>query len=782
MTKIKSTNKNKACFLADSFEVVAVKDPDLKPFLNVFQFEGQNVQQQQLGKLFGIIQINDHSKNSEYLPNLLTQILKKEYYKNKNKKCSQSFEIALHKLNLTLTDLAQHEIVKWINNLNAIIGVVCEDEVHFTQIGNGCLIFLKDDKITKIDSDSNQTENYHPMKTFSFVSSGKLKENDKLILTIQETFETILIEELKRHHKTFNSDEFDNIISSTLKNEASNTAMVVVNIKKQPEELLSESIPLEEKKLEDAGSLNFFGKQKAIPPIKNNDLKNKDALETKKPEKELDSILDQSPFQYKSEIFIKEEDYLGIPSEQNKNKFDFNEIKIFAQNLYKKIKTIINKNQIKKIYFNRVSLKKISLQSNDKINKKNLIVLKNKVLNWFSVQFQKIDFKKIKFLFLKYLNLFLVFANNKLEKITTKNNSSWENSENKIVNNFANKIGLDFGLEKNNESYDLKNKIWFLLKKIKKKLKKIFKLFSGISRQKKIIIFIFIFLIILILSLSSMIKTKSPKTTFKEETKEISAEKINDSAIEIKKLIEIDKEIKDSTFLNNDLFLLTDKNSLIKFSTRDNNKTEIIIPKELKNPEYLSSIESLQLIFIIAENQVYSYSPITNSFSENLISMPTNFKNGGVGTYLTYLYLLDKNSNQIYRYYRIPGGFSEAREWLMEKENFKDAINMDVNDSIYIAFDNSKIKKYFQGKIEMEYNLEENFIPNKIRTKINQEEIFALDKKQGKLLKLSGSNHGMIFFQDLKFKNASDFSVDFENKKIFLFTEKNELLMFSNNY
>lgn len=253
----KPRNKSKDCLQSESFEVVVVKDPTLKPFLNAFSADGRNIQQQKLGKLFGIIQIDDNSENSAYLPNLLTQVLKKEYFKNKNKDCGKSFEVALHKINLALTELAQHEIVEWINNLNAVFGVICGNEIHFTQIGKGRLIFLKNKKINIIGANPQKAEEYHPMKTFSTISAGRVNKGDKLVFTTLETFKTVHEEELKRHFHTFNSDEFDNIISSTLRNEAVNAGMVVVNLRSQEETVLTESLEEIEPEVEE--DLNFFG-------------------------------------------------------------------------------------------------------------------------------------------------------------------------------------------------------------------------------------------------------------------------------------------------------------------------------------------------------------------------------------------------------------------------------------------------------------------------------------------------------------------------------------------
>lgn len=760
-------NKSKGCLQAKSFEVVAIKDPKLKPFLNTFHVTGRNVKQQKLGKIFGIIQIDDTSESSAYLPNLLTQIIKKAYFKNKNQDCGKSLEIALHKVNLALTELTQHEIVKWLNNLNAAIGVVCDNKIHFAQIGKGRILFLKNQKVSVIDQDFNKAEDYHPMKTFSTISSGEVKEGYKLIFTLQKTLETLKKEEIERHFKTFTSDEFDNIISSTLRNEAFDTGMVVINIEQQVESALKVELDTPSKK---ETELNFFGKDQEKKKIKKKpqNLKKERGGEIAKKSISPDNVnLSKSPFEKEPEIYVKETDPETTPIEYQPSK-RLERIKKMSRHFTKKMITltkikILSKNislQKSQVYCKNI-FKKIAYS----INKDKTTQIKNRL--WAltkKISFPK--FKKNNFKISKKLNTLKSWGYSVFQKTTQKNIIEKLKTEPVLKIKQNSFLSLTRQLPQKTKVFykKIKNGLHFPLKKASSK--RIATIALGLF-----VLFSFVF------ALTKLFKTTPPEALNQDQG--LSIEKESTEIKNLKTLLNLNKDIKASTLFENNLFFLTEDKSLIKFSIRDNTKTEILLPEELQKPMHLSSIESLQLIFIISQDQVYSYSPITNSFSENAIIISDNFEGIGTGTYLTYLYLLDKNSNQLYRYHRAPGGFGPAKEWLKETLDLQNALDLDVSDSVYIAFENSKIQKYFQGKKEKEFNLGEDFTPSEIRTKINRDEVFALDKKQGKLLKLSTGNNSVISFQDPRFKDANTFLIDFENNKIFIITEKNEILTFN---
>jgi len=819
---------SKAALETESFEVVVVKDPKLKPFLNTFHSSGSNIQQRRLGKIFGIIQVDDTSEGSAYLPNLLTQIIKKEYFKNKKDDCGKSFEVALRKANIALTELAQHEIVKWMNNLNVAIGVICGNEFHFTQVGKGKVLLLKEGNISEIDQSSNKNQDYHPMKTFSTISAGRIGNGNKLIFTINRTFKNLNKEEIKRHYKTFTSDEFDNIISSTLRNEASNTGMVIVNANK--ESLPDEGLVIDEEPESKISEkvVNFFGKEKKeeekgkeekIPPKKEKPKKQKSEKEGPKDD-------EQSPFEKEPEIYVKESDGIEEIIEAKKEASEkITQIKKMLAAFSKKIINFAKDKaspekikqyakpatgKIKKLAagfagFSKMSFEKI--QKNIKRTSRKIIkkikkidLPKPKIKKEFFIE--KLDYLKKILAPLKekdnYQKIFekikALIPEKKERPIETKedNESLFEEESpaeeetsieerpsvsnfEKSPANFFEKFDQDETPEPQKNSVSLKAKIKDFFEKTKN-------FFLNLSQKKHFKKIAVSSLVIILIFIAGSILIKKIKSQSKETSVIQQKEAQPENSTNIKnfsELISLNKKIKDSSFLRNNLFLLTEEKSLIKFSVRNNTKTEILLPEELKDPQHLSSIESLQMILIIGSEEVYSYSPVTNSFAKNKISLPEDSESAGVGTYLTYFYFLDKKSNQIYRYHRAPGGFGPSQRWLEENQSFDEATDIDVSDSIYVGFSNGKIEKYFDNQKITEWTLEENFNPDKIEVEINKEGVLALDKKQGKIIKLSEGNGSKETLQDNFMKNSQDFSVNFDTKEVFLITKDSKLVRFN---
>ena len=184
------------------------------------------------------------------------------------------------------------------------------------------------------------------------------------------------------------------------------------------------------------------------------------------------------------------------------------------------------------------------------------------------------------------------------------------------------------------------------------------------------------------------------------------------------------------------------------------------------------------MIVVIGKKQVYSYSPVTNSFAKNQITIGDNFEIAGVGSYLTYLYLLEKNSNKLYRYSRAPGGFGTPKDWLKEEADLSNATDLDVSEAVYVSYNSNLIQRFFSYKKTNDFYLEDGFVVNKIRTEEGKNKIFAFDKNQGKIVELSEEGETIKIFQDKKFKNAKDISVNFENNQVFVITEDNKIWSF----
>lgn len=366
-----SSKKSTKDLQLESFSIVNYGNKELQPFLNTFEFEGANFQEQKLGKLFGVIQILDHSENSAYIPNLIAQVIRKEFYREPKRDPEKSFEVALHKANLALSDLAQHEIIDWMGNLNSVIGIISKDNLYFTQVDSGKILLIRDKLLSEITqlNEAEESETIHPIKTFTDLSFGKIQKDDKIIFSSKTIFDSFKKEELKRHSSVFSSQEFDNIFRSSLELEGENVGSIVVNIaEKKP------AISRKKKSSQKEANENFFGaEKKSLPKKKKKVHKKKKDKNNKKNQPEENNKI-KSPFEKEPELFIKEKDLTNEEDSQERKPKKIPE-KYSAENLknlFSKDKVLQYKKRIKdakivdfikdqgKNYKNKLSQKKIS--------------------------------------------------------------------------------------------------------------------------------------------------------------------------------------------------------------------------------------------------------------------------------------------------------------------------------------------------------------------------------------------------------------------------------------
>lgn len=213
---------------AELFSTVCAERQN-EPFISAFTHNEQNVSKQKNGQFFGVVQVDDHSDNSSYLPNLLIQITRKEFYRSRNRTLEENFEAALRKANTDLADLAEKNIAQWIGHLNVALGALKNNQFIFTVSGNAKILLARKQRLVDIGKDLAE-KTINPIKTFSNVSSGQLEANDKIILLPTSALKIISIENLRRHLKTLSSDEFDNLLESTIAAEGRYESLVIVNL------------------------------------------------------------------------------------------------------------------------------------------------------------------------------------------------------------------------------------------------------------------------------------------------------------------------------------------------------------------------------------------------------------------------------------------------------------------------------------------------------------------------------------------------------------------------
>ena len=220
-----------------------------------------------------------------------------------------------------------------------------------------------------------------------------------------------------------------------------------------------------------------------------------------------------------------------------------------------------------------------------------------------------------------------------------------------------------------------------------------------------------------------------------------------------------------ATFTKNSV-LISDGNAQFKEHPLPENQGSIV------NAAFMND---LSLILIMTDqNKVISFSPISLKFADNNINLSGKAQGSFIGTYLTYLYVLDSDANQIYRYPRADGGFGEKTNWLKAEASLSETSSMTIDDSIYLV-QNNKVMKFFKGQPQA-LKLEDsqtaiNF--DQIYTTIDSDSLYVLDIENARLIQFAKDGGSIIsqhYNEDLK--NGSSLTVDEKNKAAYITTSE----------
>lgn len=765
MTENKVTTKPRSQLDLDFFELNICKNKEDQPFLNVFSFSGKNYEEQRLGQVFGVIQVLDKSEHSAYIPNLIAQVIKKEYYRDRKRTVEKAFEAALHKANLALTDLAQHEIIEWMGKLNAVIGAVQKNNFFFTQAGGGRILLFRNKLINDITRGLDDGEGIgHPIKTFSNISSGKIEFSDKLIFATESVFESVKWEELKRHSQVFSSMELDNIFRSTLELESELSGAILINAKEKQ----IADVPMEKKKEEKIR--NFFGAEskesekvekegvKDVPLMKQKAEEKtgqeQQAIHTEKKEliekvqekpveedakqnienaQEQDGEEGLSPFEKQPELFVSSDDQFPEekpgPSLGEKTKVfigglkskltdSFHRNKTLGKNKIPDIKKFMSKNKEKALMTGKESMKKIKIP----------------------------NFKKF---------------------IPQRKNApqATDKTEETPRPSLENKRGGDFALK-------YRNALGIILRKTKELTEKI-----PIPGKRGWVAVIST--IVLLIVIFSFLKIRSGNQPSREASDPIAQtngpeENIKGNlAVEV--LADFDKNISSLAFLNGRIYVLTDENRFFEINPDNREKKEIGLPENAGKFSLLTQMPPLNLVFLINNNSVYSYSPVTGKFDSNNINLPQNLNAVSAGAYLTYLYVLDQNSGQVYQYPRATGGFGGEKARLDNQIQQAQLTDMAIDGSIYIAEKNQPVKKFFKGE-EEDFGFNEKIEDPLVWAKNGSDMVVVADKTLGKIFILKNDGSLSREIQDPRIVQIRDFWYDQDKKSIYFASQNNEII------
>lgn len=163
-----------------------------RDFCETFIYEPENIEEVSLGNLYLIGKLSNVSEELGHLINLLSAIIKREYYKNPQNGALQSLENSLKTTNQHLAELAQGGNLQWVGKLSFLGAAICPPQIYFTQTGKACSFLFREGHLVDISKKLIPSpEKPHPQRTFQNVVSGKIEPEDIIIIATRELIEIL---------------------------------------------------------------------------------------------------------------------------------------------------------------------------------------------------------------------------------------------------------------------------------------------------------------------------------------------------------------------------------------------------------------------------------------------------------------------------------------------------------------------------------------------------------------------------------------------------------------
>lgn len=174
-------------------------NPKVKPDLifDSFCFEPVNIYEKRVGSLYmtGLLK-NTLPQNTRFLDNL-ARATRDHYYKFTLKSPEKALKESLKLINEHLENLAKRGDVSWLGNLSFAILSLKDFELNFTKVGDAKIILLRKGQIIDIDKKLKfQDLEPYPLKVFPNIVSGKLSENDVILILTKDVFNSFQAQKL----------------------------------------------------------------------------------------------------------------------------------------------------------------------------------------------------------------------------------------------------------------------------------------------------------------------------------------------------------------------------------------------------------------------------------------------------------------------------------------------------------------------------------------------------------------------------------------------------------
>ena len=140
------------------------------------------------------------------------------------------------------------------------------------------------------------------------------------------------------------------------------------------------------------------------------------------------------------------------------------------------------------------------------------------------------------------------------------------------------------------------------------------------------------------------------------------------------------------------------------------------------------------------------------------------------------LYVLNSKHRQIYRYDKSLSGFKTGSAWLKDTNELESAVDFAVDGSIYVLNSGGEIKRFLKGKKEeLKLNNVQPSLSGSTKISTTEKNLYILDPKNKRVVAYEKTGKLLAQYQSDKFTNLKDFAIDESGKKIFILNGQNLL-------
>lgn len=214
-------------------------------FLTCQHLKAEDLAKAPMGEIFSLIEILSPWFPTAQIGKLIINNFAKYYYDGGSTSDLVNFENSLKRINEDLAQVTQEGETDWIGNLNGILVAIVGNNLHLSSCGQTEAYMFRDGKVNHLTYGLSETTQPHPLKTFSNIISGELKNHDKILITNRDLFNHLSLDSVHQMI-TLNRPSMAGLEITRLlrKERVRNVNLIIINLVEK-EEL--ESTALQEK-------------------------------------------------------------------------------------------------------------------------------------------------------------------------------------------------------------------------------------------------------------------------------------------------------------------------------------------------------------------------------------------------------------------------------------------------------------------------------------------------------------------------------------------------------